>query len=52
MRRVDIYPGRAETSGSAFLCSTLEQARDTIPEDKVNIGRFPDDDPVIYEVWT
>lgn len=34
------------------VVSTLESARRCIPEGMVNIGRQPDDDPAIAEVWT
>ena len=30
---------------------TLEAARDDLPPGLTNIGRQPDDDPVIEEVW-
>lgn len=38
--------------GGAWKGRTLEEARGLIPRGKVNIGRFPQDDPVIVEVWT
>lgn len=31
--------------------SNLEEIRGEIPKGKVNIGRKPEDDPVIVEVW-
>ncbi|HEV3443734.1 MAG TPA: hypothetical protein VG099_03775 [Gemmataceae bacterium] len=34
-----------------ILCDTLDQARRMLPAGLVNIGRYPDDDPVIVEVW-
>lgn len=33
------------------VCDTLEDARKVIPEGFGKIDRFPDDDPIIVEVW-
>lgn len=42
-----IVPGKLLGSGLA----TLEEARALIPTGLTNIGRMPDDDPKIVEVW-
>lgn len=33
------------------IVDTLEQARKSVPFGKVNLGRMPEDDPKIVEVW-
>ena len=33
------------------IADTLEEMRTLIPQYMVNIGRMPEDDPVIIEVW-
>lgn len=34
-----------------FVCDDIEQARQRLPPGLTNIGRQPNDDPVIAEVW-
>lgn len=38
-------------SDNFILAASLEEARTHIPEGLVQIGRMPNDDPVIVEVW-
>lgn len=33
------------------VADTLEEIREAIPQDMYNIGRTPQDDPCIVEVW-
>ncbi|RYX80903.1 hypothetical protein EON83_26535 [bacterium] len=40
------HPAKAAT-----LHDTLEAARATIPHGMKNLGRQPDDDPILSEVW-
>jgi hypothetical protein len=35
-----------------IVTDSLDQAREVIPAGAYCLGRHPDDDPVIYEVWT
>lgn len=37
--------------GDVHLASTLEEARQLIPEGLHNLGREPSDDPAIVETW-
>jgi hypothetical protein len=34
-----------------YLLNTLDEARAMVPPDKSNVGRFEQDDPVIFESW-
>lgn len=53
VRAWEIVRGEEEpVQARAVFVDSLAQARDRVPEGSVNIGRFDDDDPVIYEVWT
>lgn len=36
----------------ACLCSTLEEARDSVPGAPWRRDRYPEDDPCIVETWT
>ena len=36
---------------ACFIDDTLEGVRAVIPKGLTNIGRFPNDDPKILEVW-
>jgi hypothetical protein len=51
----DKYVARLWELGNPTMCvvigDTLEAVRKPIPEQYVNIGRNPNDDPVIVEVW-
>ena len=40
-----------EISRLAYVCSTLEQARKAVPAGCLRLGRMPEDDPCIVEVW-
>lgn len=53
VRRWDVIEGRAHPKPHPRVATatTLEEARALIPDHCVNIGRAPDDDPVIAEVW-
>lgn len=42
----------APLAGRAWSRSTLEQARELIPEGMIRLERQDDDDPVILETWT
>lgn len=46
-------PGQAikPIRGMALKGATLEAVRQAVPPDKVCIGRMPQDDPMIVEVW-
>lgn len=46
--RAIVVPGPVLGSDVA----TLEEARALVPVGHVNIGRNPEDDPTIVEVWT
>lgn len=39
-------------AGPAYICDSLEAAREHVPFELFNIGRQPDDEPTIKEVWT
>lgn len=51
VRRWEIHAG-SEHPRESWTADTLEDARSIVPAHLVNIGRFPGDDPAIYEVWT
>jgi len=38
--------------GPAYICATLEAAREHVPPGFYNLGRQPQDSPTIKEVWT
>jgi hypothetical protein len=46
-------PGGAiqEEAEPRAVVDTLEEARKMLPWYLTNLGRYPDDDPVIVEVW-
>lgn len=52
VRAWSIKPGRYYAGPVVAVEDDLEVARDAIPDGLVNIGRFGEDDPVVYEVWT
>lgn len=52
VRRWTITHGRTAPDLVACLCSTLAEARETVPPDLVCMPRMDDDDAVIVEVWT
>lgn len=53
VRRWRVLPNRLEPDDRfCILTNTLDLARESIPAGLVRIGRLPDDDPVIVEVWT
>lgn len=54
-RRWFVGRGGIEPDATAYTCETLEQARDIVEQacpGAYNLGRAPDDDPTIVEVWT
>jgi hypothetical protein len=52
-RRWNINRGATEPEpGMGCLCATLEEARESVPEGHYNLGRKPEDEPQIVEVWT
>lgn len=51
VRRHRITPGHSEPTADFALFETLEDAREHIPDGCMNLGRFPEDDPVIAETW-
>lgn len=46
-----ISPGRDEPMALCYVCDNLEEARTKIPAGLHCLPRYPQDDPVIYEVW-
>lgn len=51
VRHIVIPPGSPPMPGDCQLAESLAEARDFIPHGLVNIGRQPEDDPKIVEVW-
>lgn len=52
VRKWTIYPGEAIPSASLYSeADTLEDARSSLPYGLNKMPVFPDDDPVIAEVW-
>jgi len=57
VRRFTIYPDGGspvieEDPEPMVVTDSLEEARKVIPKGAYCLGRHPEDDPVIYEVWT
>jgi hypothetical protein len=53
LRRQDVRGGRVSVAKEAVLFSTIEGARNWCKKlGLVSIGRMPQDDPAIAEVWT
>jgi hypothetical protein len=46
-----ITDGRLDPAEECWLAKTLEDARALIPSGLYCLGRWPEDDPVIVEVW-
>lgn len=46
-----IEAGHAKPCGRWFVRDTIEECRDALPPGLVNIGRQPEDEPQIMEVW-
>lgn len=46
-----IKDGQVTPAEECWLTQTLEDARALIPRGMYNFGRYPQDDPVIVEVW-
>jgi hypothetical protein len=53
VRRWYIFPGVPKPTAEVEcdLVDTLEEAREKIPFGTVKIDRYPEDDPVIQEIW-
>jgi hypothetical protein len=51
VRCVHVTAGKLVFDTACTLCPTLEDARASLPEGLLNIGRQEGDDPVIREVW-
>lgn len=53
VRRWEIIDGSREpiAAKSCFVENSLIAARERIPKDRCNLGRQPNDDPVIVETW-
>lgn len=43
--------GQGEPADWCIRCDTLEEIRLELPEGLTNVGRQPEDDPCIVEVW-
>jgi len=53
VRRFSIRRGSAEADPEPMVVTdSLEAARNVIPKGAYCLGRHPEDDPAIYEVWT
>lgn len=54
VRRWEVHTGvpAPVPSPNPKLARSLEDARKAVPAGYYNIGRQPEDDPVIVEVWT
>ena len=50
VRRWAVGPDGAVPAES-YCCETLEDARKCVPPDLWNLGRQPEDDPLIVETW-
>jgi hypothetical protein len=50
VRKWLITPGQI-TPGPAYICDSLEAAREHVPEGMYNLGRQPNDERPIQEVW-
>ena len=51
VRKFTITPGKI-SSGPAYICESLEDARAHVPDSFYNLGRQPGDSNSIWEVWT
>lgn len=53
LRGNDIIRGATEPrpQDHVYLCNSLEEARAALPPGMHCLGREPDDDPKIFEVW-
>jgi hypothetical protein len=51
VRRWSVVGGEVIPEQSCFTEKTLDEARARIPPGLFNLGRMPDDDPKIVEVW-
>lgn len=52
VRAWSIKPGRYYAGPVVAVEDQLDVARLAIPDGLVNVGRYGEDDPVVYEVWT
>lgn len=50
-RRFEIHPSESYPTEDTVKADTLQELRLHMPEGMVALGRSPDDDPVIVEVW-
>ena len=50
-RRHDVSAAGSTATGDHTVADNLGSARNAVPVGFVNIGRWPDDDPVILESW-
>jgi hypothetical protein len=51
VRYWDVEPGKVLPGKLVTSFPTLEAAREHVPRGLVNIGRTPEDDPKVVEVW-
>lgn len=51
VRRHAVMAGQSVPDKQGIVCNTLKEARSMVPSGLVNLHRFPEDDPVIKEVW-
>lgn len=51
VRRCRIMADQIVHDLSCLIADTLDIARAMVPEGLINLGRMPDDDPAIVEVW-
>jgi hypothetical protein len=49
--RMHLSLPKPQTTSLVLTYPSLDTARDNLPRGLTNIGRRPDDDPVIEEVW-
>jgi hypothetical protein len=53
VRRWEIFNQRPyfRPTGDVVLATTIEEARRSIPWDRIRFSRSPEDDPKIVEIW-
>lgn len=51
VRPQEVVAGQVVPGVAHRLAETLEDARASLPDGLFCLGRMPDDDPVIVEVW-
>lgn len=51
MREWIIEGGGYKPTGQWIVKDTIEECRAQLPNGAINLGRYPEDDPVIAEVW-